>query len=57
MKCQNLFSGANKKNIINSLSAKFAHGVLSLKGLLEFMVKFRMKTFQLVINCYIYLLF
>ena len=30
MKCQNLFSGENKKNIINMPSAEFAHSMLSV---------------------------
>ena len=30
MECQSLFSGKNKKNIINLLSAEFAHGMVSV---------------------------
>ena len=37
MKCQRLFSGKNKKNIINLASAEFAHRVLK--------VNFQWKTF------------
>ena len=32
MKYQILFSGVNKKNIINLLSAEFAHSTLSVKA-------------------------
>ena len=31
MKCHILFSGENKKNIINLLSAEFAHKVVKVK--------------------------
>ena len=31
MKCQSLFSQKNKKNIINLLSAEFAHRVVKVK--------------------------
>ena len=31
MKCQNLFSGKNKKNIISLSSAEFAHCVVMVK--------------------------
>ena len=30
MKCQILFSGKNKKNVLDLSSAEFAHGVLSV---------------------------
>ena len=35
MKCQNLFSGKNKKNIINMASAELAHrvGTVNLQSL------------------------
>ena len=32
MKCQSLFSGKNKKNIINLLSAEFAHSTVSVNA-------------------------
>ena len=32
MKCQILFSGKNKKNIISLSSAEFAHSMVSVKG-------------------------
>ena len=31
MKCQSLFSGKNKKNIINLLSAEYVHRVVNAK--------------------------
>ena len=34
MKCQSLFSGKNKKNIINLLSAEFANSMVKIKGFL-----------------------
>ena len=33
MKCQNLFTGKNKKNIINLSVDELAHRVLSIKSL------------------------
>ena len=36
MKCQSLFSGKNKKNIINLLSAEFAQRVIKVKLSLPF---------------------
>ena len=35
MKCQILFSGKNKKNIINLLSAEFTHSTVSVKVLAD----------------------
>ena len=31
MKCQSLFSGKNKKNVVNLLSAELAQGVVVVK--------------------------
>ena len=30
MKCQSLFSRKNKKNIVNLMSAEFAHGIVKV---------------------------
>ena len=35
MKCQILFSGKNKKNIINLLSVEFVHTVVKVKWLTD----------------------
>ena len=35
MKCQIMFSGTNKKNIIDLLSDELAHGVIKVKALIR----------------------
>ena len=40
MKCQNLFSGKNKKNIIELSFAEFAHSMISIKSTVTGVYKF-----------------